>query len=60
MAERYSTEDVVQFLFEEDDDELDDPQEIIMDGSDEEFGDIQELNEVQLDHGKLVFFFELF
>lgn len=49
MAERYSAEYIVQFLFEEDD-KLDDPHEVIIDGN-EEFRDI-ELNEVQFDHNK--------
>ena len=51
MAQRYSTEEVLQFVLDDDDDEFDDPQEISMDGSDEEFEDIDELNDIQLDHG---------
>ena len=50
MARQLSAEEVVQLL-EDDDVEFDDPQEVLMDGSDEEFGDIDELNDMKLDHG---------
>lgn len=53
MAQRYSTEEVIEFLLDDDNDDFDDPNEIILEGSDEEFGDIDELNEVQLDQGKI-------
>ena len=54
MAQRYSTEEVLQFVLDDDDDEFYDPQEIIMDGNDKEFEDIDELNDVELDHGNIV------
>ena len=50
MAQVYSTEEVLQLLLEngDDDTEVDDPWEVIMKGSDEEFADLDELAELEI------------
>ncbi len=62
-AERYSTEQVLAFLDTEELDEEDflgeevDGQEVFMEGSDEEFDDLEEMETVE---GKFFFFFFFF
>ncbi len=46
MASRlFSSEEVLALLDPEEDCELDDPQEVIMEGSDEEFSDLDEVED---------------
>ena len=50
MVQVYSTEEVLQLLLEDvdDDTDVDDPPEVIMEGSDEEFADLDELAELEI------------
>ena len=50
MARKYSAEEVLELLDEEETG-FDDPQEIIMDGNDEEFDDLDDLEECELENG---------
>ena len=48
MASRsYSTEEVVSMVYCSDEEEMDDPHEIVMEGSDEEFGGVEDLDEIE-------------
>ena len=55
MARKFCTDEVLAMLDDDDDDgelEIDDPLEVIMEGSDEEFSDLEEFDDNEHENGK--------